>query len=168
MRRALLVAMAKGGVIGRQGALPWRLSADLRRFKELTWGHHLVMGRKTLDSIGRILPGRQTIVITRNPEWRPAWLKPSESLQVATSLDEALSKAAGDDEPFIIGGGEVYRLALPVADRIYLTHVEAEVLGDTYFPELSPDQWRLVWQERHGADEKNEYDYRFEILDRVK
>jgi dihydrofolate reductase len=169
MRRSLLVAVSAGGVIGRQGALPWRLSADLKRFKRLTLGHPLIMGRKTLESIGRLLPGRTTIVITRQPAWRPVWLtdEAAANLRIAHSLEEALRLAAGDDEVFVIGGGEIYRLALPHADRIYRTLVEADVEGDAFFPELSPDTWQIVWEERHAADEQNEYDYRFQILDRV-
>ena len=160
MRLSLIVAVSNNRVIGRGGQLPWRLSADLRRFKQLTMGHHLIMGRKTYESIGRLLPGRTTIVVTRQPEYTvPGGL-------VARSLDEARQLAAGDDEAFVIGGAEIYGLALPLVERIYFTRVDTTVAGDTFFPELLETDWRLAASEVHSADEKNEYDYRFEIYDR--
>jgi dihydrofolate reductase len=170
MRCSILVAMSENRVIGRNGRLPWRLSADLRRFKQLTLGHHLVMGRKTFESIGRLLPGRTTIVVTRQPDdsWRTRLACEGKGILVARTLEEAQRLAAGDSEVFIVGGGEIYRQSLAVADRIYMTLVHAEVAGDTFFPELDEREWQLAEQTRHGADEKNEFDYTFLIYERVK
>jgi dihydrofolate reductase len=161
-RLSLIVAMTRSGAIGRGGKLPWKLSADLKRFRALTMDHHLIMGRKTFDSLGRALPGRTTIVVTR----QAAYPAPAEVL-VAGSLDAAQRMAAGDAEPFVIGGGEIFRQALPRAERIYVTWVEADVAGDTYFPEWNESDWRLVRSEPHAADEKNEYDTTFCIYDRT-
>jgi len=157
----MIVAMDRGRLIGKEGGLPWRLSADLRRFKQLTMGHHLIMGRATLESIGRILPGRTTIVLSRNPDYRPA------GVLVAPSLDQALRFCQDDAEVFVVGGGQVYAEALSRADRIYLTTVDAELAGDTWFPELASARWRTVLDEHHAADEKNEYAHTFRILDRI-
>jgi dihydrofolate reductase len=161
MRISLIVAMSENRVIGREGVLPWRLSADLRRFKRLTMGHTIVMGRKTFESIGRLLPGRTSIVVTRQANYD------GRGALVARDLDEAIGLVADGDEAFIIGGAEIYRQALPRVERIYLTLVHANVEGDTFFPELQQDQWHLVETERHAADEKNEYDYNFQVLDRI-
>jgi len=161
-RQSLIVALSENGVIGRGGRLPWRLSADLRRFKQLTMGHTIVMGRKTFESIGRPLPGRSSIVVTRQADYRPPGVK------VAASLDEAQRRAAGDTELFYIGGGEIYRQVLPQVERIYMTRVHAQVTGDTVFPELAPGQWRLIEQSEHSADEKNDLPFSFLVYERVK
>lgn len=162
MRTSIIVAMSENRVIGRQGGLPWRLSADLRRFKRLTMGHHIVMGRKTFESIGRLLPGRTSIVLTRDS----AFAFPGAV--IARSLEQAVKRAGDDQEIFLIGGGQVYRETLEKADRLYLTMVHAEVDGDTYFPEIHLTQWQLVDRERHSADDKNEHDYSFIVYDRVR
>lgn len=159
---SLIVAMTRHGVIGRGGTLPWKLSADLQRFKALTMGHHLLMGRKTYESLGRPLPGRMSVVITRQSGLR----LPPEVL-VTHSIDQALELVANDEQPFVIGGGEIFRVALPQACRLYVTWVEAEVEGDTHFPAWNPDEWRLVESERHSADAKNEYDTTFCVYDRL-
>lgn len=143
-RISLIVAMARNRVIGANGGLPWHLSSDLRRFKALTMGHHILMGRKTFESIGRVLPGRASVVITRNPRWR------AEGVVVASSLADALSKAGGDDEVFVIGGEQVFREALPVADRIYLTRIERNFAGDTFFPEFDASAWTTLSSEESG------------------
>ena len=135
-RISLIVAMARNRVIGANNALPWHLSSDLKRFKALTMGHHLVMGRKTFESIGRVLPGRTSVVITRNPDWH------TEGVVVASSFADAIRKTAGDEEVFVIGGEQVFRDALPQADRIYLTELDRAFPGDVYFPPLDPAQWR--------------------------
>ncbi len=160
MRRSALVAMAKNRVIGRDNTLPWRLSADLKRFKQLTMGHTLVMGRKTYESIGRPLPGRRMVVITRQPGFRP------EGVQVVHSLEEALAAAPADEQELFIGGGaEIYRQAMPLTDRLYLTVIEREVEGDAYFPELDPSSREQVDEEAHlGAEEP--LPYRFLTYDR--
>ena len=162
---SLIVAAAENGVIGRQGQLPWQLPADLRHFKALTLGHPVVMGRRTFDSIGRALPGRTNIVITTQPDW-PA---PPGVLR-AHSLPEALALAArqpGGAEVCIIGGGEIYRQALPAADVVHLTEVHTSVPGgDAFFPDLSPTTWREETRERHPADDRHAVAYSFVTLRR--
>lgn len=159
MRISLIAAVARNGVIGRDNELPWRLSADLKRFRQLTMGHHVIMGRRTYESIGRPLPGRKFIVVSRN--WRGA----PEGVTLARSVEEAL-RAADGDEVFILGGSEIFRLTLPVADRLYLTRVEADVEGDVHFPEIDPEEWVLVSREELGADEKNDYPTTYLVYDR--
>ena len=161
-RLSLIVAMTRRGVIGRGGTLPWKLSADLQRFKALTMGHHLLMGRKTYESLGRPLPGRTSVVITRQTN-----LQLPLDVLIAHSFEAALGFAASDDQPFVIGGGEIFREALPRAVRMHVTWVEADIEGDTYFPEWNPAEWRLVESERHSADAKNEYDTTFCVYDRI-
>lgn len=157
----LIVAMADNRVIGRAEALPWRLSADLRRFKALTMGHPLLMGRKTFESIGRPLPGRTNIVITRDPNAR------FEGCVIAHSLDDAIAHARteGARRAFIIGGAQIYAAALPRVDTIEMTEVHAAVEGDTIFPPLD-GAWREQSRERFDADEKNEHPYSFVRLQR--
>jgi dihydrofolate reductase len=163
MRVSLIVAMTRGGVIGRGGGLPWRLSADLKRFKSLTMGHAIIMGRKTWDSLGRPLPGRKSIVVTRQPS-----LDCPPEVVVVHGLDQALASAAADGGAFVIGGGELFREALPLAQRMYVTWVEAGTMGDTFFPAWDPAAWSLVESQPHSADAKNEYDTVFCIYDRIK
>jgi dihydrofolate reductase len=161
MRLSFIVAMSRGGVIGRAEKLPWRLSSDLKRFKALTMGHHLIMGRKTFASLGRALPGRTSVVVTRQAAYHaPGVLR-------APSVEEAIHTVSGDDEAFIIGGGEIFQQALPLASRMYATWVEANVEGDTFFPEIDWSQWREISSERHFADAKNEYDTTFCVYDRI-
>jgi dihydrofolate reductase len=161
MKVSLIAAVAENGVIGRGGQLPWHLAADLQRFKRLTMGHTIIMGRKTWESIGRPLPGRRMIVITRQDDYC------AEGLEVASSLDAAIDVAAArDDEAYVIGGAEIYRQALPRADRLFLTRVQAIVEGDTTFPEFDPSHWRLVESEQHLADDKNEFPVCFERYER--
>jgi dihydrofolate reductase len=136
-RISLVVAMARNGVIGRDGQLPWRMPEDLKRFRALTMGHHIVMGRRTFESVGRLLPGRTSVIVTRNLGFRvPGAI-------VAHTLQEALAACAGDEEIFVIGGAEIYRAALPLADRLYLTRVEADIEGDTVFPAWDESEWVL-------------------------
>jgi dihydrofolate reductase len=150
---SIIVATDERGAIGRGGGLPWRLPDDLKRFKALTMGKPIVMGRKTWDSIGKPLPGRHNIVITRQAGFEVP------GVTVVASLDEAL-RAAGDvPEVCIIGGAEIYRLALPRADLMHLTRVHAVVDADTYFPELGAGEWDEVQVEQHAADEKHVYAY---------
>jgi len=153
--------MAKNRVIGAQGAIPWRLPAELRLFRTHTVGHHLVMGRKTYESIGRLLPGRTTVVVTRQRGYRvPGAL-------VAHSLDEAIAACRNDREIFVIGGAELYAQALPRAGRIYLTTVDAEVAGDTYMPEFDLGAWREVSSLEYPADAHHAYPFRFAIYERA-
>jgi len=160
---SIIVARAENGVIGRDGTLPWRLSADLRRFKRLTMGHAIVMGRKTWESIGHPLPGRRMVVVSRQADYK------ADGVQVVASLDEALqvARGAGDKEVFVIGGAEIYRQALPIAQRIYLTRVGGQVEGDTYFPELDTGDWSQIESEQHEADAKNDHAYCFEVHERT-
>ena len=158
MKVSLIAAAAENGVIGRANALPWHLPADLRRFKALTLGHHLILGRKTWESVGRALPGRRTIVITRRADYPLP-----EGVGRADSVPEALraAAAAGEEEAFVAGGGEIYRASLGLADRIYLTRVHHHFLGDAFFPELDGAEWQLARREDHPADAQNPYAFSF-------
>ncbi|MEO2022406.1 MAG: dihydrofolate reductase [Pirellulaceae bacterium] len=157
---SLIVAISDNHVIGRDGQLPWHLSADLKRFKNLTMGHHIIMGRKTFDSIGRLLPGRTSIVLTRQADWSV------DGVLTAADLETARLLAADDEETFIIGGSQLYQLALPMVERLYVTQVHATVEGDTHFPAITTAEWRLQDQQDHLADEKNDHDYSFMIYHR--
>lgn len=168
MKLSLIVAIAENGIIGRDGELPWHLAADLRRFKRITMGHAIVMGRKTWQSIGRALPGRTSIVITRRTDFNPG----DPKALVASSLDEALKLASQADceqgQIFIIGGATIYDDTLPRADRLYLTRVHANVDGDVSFPTIDWGKWQLREQSRHTADALNDHAYTFEMYERVK
>jgi dihydrofolate reductase len=157
----IIVAASANNVIGTQGELPWRLSDDLKRFKKITMGKPIIMGRLTYESIGRALPGRQNIVITRQRDYI------AEGCVVVASADAALAVAGEASEIMIIGGGEIYALFLPLADRIYLTRVLADVQGDAYIPALKSDEWNLSVHEQHEADESNAFDFSFETWDRI-
>ncbi len=154
--------MARNGVIGKDDKLPWRLSIDLKRFRALTMGHHIVMGRKTFESIGRLLPGRKTVIVSRNPRYR------IEGAIVVASVDAAIEACGNDSEIFFIGGGELYRQVLDRIDRIYLTEVETNVEGDTHFPPFNRNGWIETSREAFPADELNEYPHQFIILDRIR
>lgn len=162
---SLIAAVADNGVIGRNGELPWRLSADLQRFKSLTMGHAIVMGRKTRESINRALPGRVMIIVSRQPYYTAPGCHVALGLDAALALASSLPNIARD-EIFVIGGGELYRAALPRAAKIYLTRVHASPAGDAWFPDVDWNQWNLAGAERHAADAKNEYDYSFEDYER--
>ncbi len=168
MKIALLVAVAENGVIGRGGELPWHLAADLRRFKRITMDHAILMGRKTWESIGRPLPGRTSIVISREADFHTGHTQ----VAVATSLDKALSIAGHadceQDQLFIIGGAAIYELALPRADRLYYTRVKAVVEGDVYFPEINWQEWTLQESSHHFQDEFDDFDHDFEIYHRKR
>jgi dihydrofolate reductase len=152
--------MARNRVIGRDNRLPWRLPADLAYFKQVTMGHPVIMGRRTWESIGRPLPGRQNIVVSRNRDYR------APGATVVGSLDEAWRVAGDVEEACVIGGTSLFAEALPQADRIHLTEVEAEVVGDTYFPPFDRSQWVEREVERHGRDERHEYPFRIVVLER--
>jgi dihydrofolate reductase len=156
----LIVAMSSNRVIGRDGQLPWRLSADLRRFKRITMGHAIIMGRKTYESIGRPLPGRRSIVVTRQADFA------APGIETAGDPGAALRMAADDSEAFFIGGAEIYRHALELVARIYLTQVHADLPGDTYFPAIDFQRWRRLEQTRFPADEKNEFEHSFLVYER--
>lgn len=157
--------MAENRVIGRDGALPWRLPADLARFRALTMGKPIVMGRRTHESIGRALDGRHNIVVSRRPGYRARGCTVAPSFEAA--LEAALDPASDVAEAAVIGGASIYEQALPVADRIHLTVVHASIDGDVRFPALEPGQWREVAREGRGADERNRHDLSFVELARV-
>jgi len=140
-RISIIVAMAKNRTIGINNTLPWRCPEDLKHFKSLTMGHHMIMGRKTFDSIGKPLPGRTTVVISRNPALK------IEGCIIAHSLHEAIAASAGDEEVFIVGGAELYKQALPLADTLYLTEIQQEVEGDAHFPAFDIKNWQEITRE---------------------
>ncbi len=158
---SIIVAVADNGVIGSGNQLPWRLPDDLKRFKALSLGKPIVMGRKTFDSIGRALPGRLNIVISRQPGLR------IPDCRVVTSIEEALAAAEPAPEVVIVGGADIYRQILPRVDTIHLTRVHADVAGDVVFPELQPGQWREVAKEYHAADERHAHAFTFSTLERI-
>lgn len=159
---SLVAAMAENRVIGRDGGLPWRLPDDLRRFKRFTVDHTVIMGRRTFEEIRRPLANRRNVVISRDPAFRPG------GVTVVPSLREALALGATEDEVFVIGGGEIYRLALPVADRLLLTLVHAEVEGDTTFPAFEDQGWVLAEEEHHPADARHAHGFTFRRYERVR
>jgi dihydrofolate reductase len=164
MTLSIIVILSTNNVIGRDNELPWYMPADLKRFKSLTMGHHLLMGRKTFNEIGKPLPGRINVVITRDPGFA------AEGIAIARSIDEAISKAeaAGDREIFLAGGGEIFRQTIHRANRMYVTRIHAEVEGDTFFPEFDDvNEWRLIDAEHFESDAKNAYPYSFLTYERV-
>ncbi|MBG6240478.1 MAG: type 3 dihydrofolate reductase [Candidatus Symbiopectobacterium sp. Clec_Harlan] len=156
---SLIAALAVDRVIGMENAMPWHLPADLAWFKRQTLNKPIIMGRNTFRSIGQPLPGRKNIVISSRAgdDERVTWV---------STLEAALEAASGAEEVMVIGGGSIYQQMLPQASRLYLTHIDAEVEGDTHFPEYEPDAWSSVFSEFHDADEKNSHSYCFEILER--
>ena len=153
--------MGKNRVIGANGAIPWRLPNELQLFKRVTMGHHIIMGRKTWESIGRLLPGRTTVIVTRQMDYAvPGAI-------IANTLTNAITKCTDDSEIFVIGGGELFREALPMADRLYLTVVDATPEGDTRMPGINLNEWRVVSSENHAADERHAHNYCFSVYDRV-
>jgi dihydrofolate reductase len=164
MRISFLAAVAANGVIGRDNKLPWHLSNDLKRLKTLTIGHHVIMGRKTFDEIGRKpLSGRPHIIISRSA------IEPQENVVVVSSVEDALASIpASEDEVFILGGGEIFRQTMHRADRMYITQIHADIAGDTYFPDFDDvNEWHLTDREDFEADAKNDYPYSFLTYDRV-
>lgn len=161
MNISIIVAMATNRVIGHENRLPWHLPADLQHFKQITMGKPILMGRKTWESIGRPLPGRTNIVITRDESYS------ADGCVVVHSLDAALEAARDSDEIMVIGGAEFYRQVLPRASTLYLTLVEGEFEGDAFFPEIDGNEWREVEHSHHGPDEKNPHAYSFIRLERV-
>ncbi|MFD2176450.1 type 3 dihydrofolate reductase [Veronia pacifica] len=159
MKISMIAAMAKDRIIGKDNAMPWHLPADFRWFKAQTMGKPVIMGRKTYESIGRPLPGRRNLVITRDPVWQ------AEGVEVMNSIDTALNAVEGVEEAVIIGGGSIYDACLPKSVRLYLTFIDAELDGDTRFPEWG-DSWTESHSETFSADDKNKYNMQFVILDR--
>lgn len=149
---SLIAAMDKNRVIGVENKLPWHLPVDLKFFKDKTMGHHVIMGRKTFESVGKPLPGRTNVIVTRQQDYKV------EGAHVVHSLDAAVMMSRGDDEVFIVGGADIYAQSLDFADRVYLTKVDLAVpRGDAHFPELDPAKWELAEKRVHKPDEKNKY-----------
>lgn len=162
MTVSAIVAIARNLAIGKDNQIPWYLPADLQYFKQTTLHRHVIMGRRSFESIGRPLPKRVNVVVTRDPFFV------ATGCVVVHSVEEALSLAAQnqEEEVFIIGGGEIYRRSWPYLDRVYVTEVEADVEGDVFFPKISEEEWTLVSSESHPADEKNSVPYTFKVLER--
>ena len=156
----MVIAVAENGVIGRDNELPWRLPEDLKRFKALTMGKPMLMGRKTFESIGKALPGRTSLVLTRSPRWR------HEGAIAVCSVEEAMQRAGDAPELVVIGGAEVYRLALPFTRRIHLTRVHAEIMGNVTIPPLDSKEWQEVDRSSYAADERHSYSMTFLTLER--
>lgn len=150
---SLIVAIAKNGVIGINNTLPWHLPEDLKRFKALTMGHHIIMGRKTYDSLGRLLPGRTTVIVTRNTDYR------IEGALIAHSLPDALALCENDNEVFLIGGAELYKTGLDLADKLYITEIDLDVAGDAHFPEIPHADFREVAREAHVSEKGLPFSY---------
>jgi dihydrofolate reductase len=157
---SIIAAMDRKRGIGVDNKLPWRLSADLKRFRELTMGHHIIVGRKTFESIGRPLPGRRMIVVTRDRNYK------AEGCDIAHSVEDAtrLARERGESEAFICGGAEIYAQSIGIVDRMYLTFVDAEVAADTFFPEFDEQKWNEQESDYQPADEKNQYPFTFKLL----
>jgi dihydrofolate reductase len=160
MKISIIVAMDRKGVIGRDNELPWHLGTDLKNFKKITMGKPVIMGRKTHDSIGKALPGRKNIIITRDEAYE------AEGCEVCHGLDEALAVCKDAEEAVIIGGRDIYELALPRAHRIYLTEVQADIMGDVYFPDIDRTGWDEIERIDFEADEQNDFPFSCSILEK--
>lgn len=159
---SLIVAAGANNVIGKDSQLPWQLPADMKYFKNTTTGHTVIMGRGTFESLGKPLPNRKNIVVTRQQNFHP------EGCTVLNSLEAAISSAKdlGEQEAFIIGGGDIFRQSIVWADRIYLTRIFHEFEGDTFFPEMKSEEWRMISEAKHEANEKNRFSYAFQVFER--
>ena len=164
-RIALIAAVAENGVIGRDRDMPWRLPTDLKRFRALTLGKPVIMGRKTFETLGKPLPGRDNIVVTRDRGFAAGGVRVAHSIEEAIATAQALAGEHGADEIFVIGGGEIYAAALPHAERLYLTRVHARPEGDTCFPSIDPRDWREVAREAAPAGERDSADMTFLIFE---
>lgn len=166
MKICMIAAMSNNRVIGKDKALPWHLPNDLRFFKESTMGKPIIMGRKTFESIGRPLPGRENIVVTLDPDWNHEEVSVVHDLEIGLLMATHEAEAKSLDEVMVIGGGQIYKQALSWADRLYLTRVDAVIEGDAFFPEFDEAQWTVSSEEHYDACEKNPYSYCFQVLDR--
>ena len=160
MKLSLIVAMATNRTIGINNQMPWHLSADLKKFKKITMGHPIIMGRKTFESIGRPLPGRQNIIISRDPHYQ------QQGCSVFNDIDSALQSCAESDEVFVIGGATLYEATLARADRLYITEIQQAFDGDTWFPEIKQEQWREVAREDIMDDSSIDFNYSFIVYER--
>jgi dihydrofolate reductase len=164
MRLSLIWAMTRNRVIGRNNALPWHLPDEMRHFMRTTLGHPVIMGRKQFEAMGKPLPKRTNIVLSRNPAFAP------DGIVVVQTLDHAIARAqeaGGGDEAMVIGGAEIYALALPKADRLYFTLIDTELDGDTWFPQFDDSKWREVQRDEHGIDARHAYAFSIRVLDRI-
>jgi dihydrofolate reductase len=168
MRLAIIVAVADNGVIGKDNALPWKLPDDMRHFKQVTMGKPIIMGRKTFESIGKPLPGRTNIVISRNGAFTAEGVTCVSSLEEALQVAEQTVSMEPAEEAVVIGGSEIYRVTLPLADRLYITEVHASVEGDAVLLGVEWDDWREVRREHHVAQAPNPYDYSFVLYERAR
>ena len=166
MKIVIIVAAADNNVIGSNGNMPWRLSSDLKRFKDISYGKPMIMGRKTFESIGKPLPGRTSIVVTRDRSWQIDGAVPIESITSAIALASEIAKADGVDEICIVGGGEIYRQAMNDADTIHLTRVHTKPVGDTVFPDIDLNIWREIHREKFPAGEKDNVDTTYSVFER--
>ncbi len=166
MQIAVIAAVAENGVVGRDNQLPWQLPGDLPYFRRMTMGKPVVMGRKTWDSIGQPLPGRTNIVISRQQGLELEGARVVDTMEEALALAEAVAEIDGVTELMVIGGAEIYALALPLAQRLYLTEVHAQVTGDARFPDWDRSEWRESSRDRHVAGDSNPYDYSFVVYER--
>jgi dihydrofolate reductase len=160
MSVSFILAMDRNRGIGFNNKLPWRMPADLAYFKRVTMGHTILMGRKTYESIGKPLPGRHNVILTQNREYR------AEGCTIVHSVEEALDRFARNEELFVTGGGEIFKLFLPYADKLYITYIEETFPADAFFPEVNEGEWRLVCSEQGVRDEKNPYEYYFRIYEK--
>lgn len=160
MEISMIAAVADNNVIGKDNQLIWHLPDDLKFFKNTTKGHHIIMGRKNFEAIGRPLPHRTSIIITRQKNYK------ADGCIVVNSIEEAISKVKNDDKPFIIGGGEIYKQALPLATKLYITKVHARFEGDTLFPEIKPDEWKTISENYHPEDERHECAFSIVVMER--
>lgn len=156
-----VIAFGENRGLGFGNKLPWHLPDDLKRFKEITRGHSVIMGRKTYESIGRLLPERKNIIITRDKNYKV------EGAVIVSSIEEAIQECKEEKEAFVIGGGEILKIALPYLNKMYLTHVDAVVTADSFFPEFEPTEWKIIREEFHPKDEKHAYDFTFKIYEKL-
>ena len=161
---SIIVAVAKNNVIGKDNQLLWRLSNDLKNFKEITMGHTIIMGRKTFESLPKVLPGRKHIVLTRDK----SFVVPNEMVEVFNSVTELLESLNPEMEYFVVGGGEIYKTLMPYCEKLYLTKVKEEFKGDTYFPKIDNSQWKEVSRIVGTVDEKNSIPHSFLVLEKIK
>lgn len=167
---SMIIAASENNVIGRDGQLPWHIGSDLRRFKRLTMGHPIIMGRKTFESLGRVLPGRLHLIVTRNADWRPnVSQQEQDQVKVLGSWAEIEQwlQQSGTEKAFVIGGAQLFEAAIDDVSHFYLTRVHAEVSGDVYLPRIDWQQWELTQRADHPADERNDHAYSFEDYRRV-
>ncbi len=167
VRVAQILAAAENGVIGKDNDMPWKISSDLQYFKKITMHKPIIMGRKTFDSIGKPLPGRTNIVITRDTNFTAEGVITAHSVEMALEVAKSMAEAKGLSEVMVIGGAQIYALCLPETDRLYLTRIHAEIEGDTYYPDLNPEEWLEYSREDHVAGENDSHDHSFLVLDRV-